>query len=118
MRRLLSILLMALTGLPALASFLSAHQQVSLPICCRRAGAHHCMGMAGTESSQPVLRAACPLLPHSSATVVATALYSLHGSFGDAFLASQATMQGKVEPGYDVAAAQTRQQRGPPASLV
>lgn len=47
MRRLLAIALVVLFWLPAVSALLPGAQDASLPACCRRNGAHHCvMAMA------------------------------------------------------------------------
>ncbi len=45
MRRLISILLLAVFGLPVVSPLFAATQAVDagLPACCRRNGKHHCM---------------------------------------------------------------------------
>jgi hypothetical protein len=42
MRRLLSIALVALLGLPSVMALLPGSDEARLPACCRRDGAHHC----------------------------------------------------------------------------
>ncbi len=42
MRRLLSITLAALLGLPSVMALLPGSEEAQLPACCRRHGAHHC----------------------------------------------------------------------------
>jgi hypothetical protein len=42
MRRLLSITLVALLGLPSVMALLPGSDESRLPACCRRNGAHHC----------------------------------------------------------------------------
>ena len=55
MRRALSILLMLLVGAGPLSYAFSLSDELSLPACCRRNGAHHC-AMDGDQSQ----RAAAP----------------------------------------------------------
>ncbi len=87
-RRLLSILLLAVVGLPLAAPIFAATSgsESSLPACCRRAGKHHCMGamemgseaVASRPSSKPSVlapRENCPYAPASVASV-------LHDVFG------------------------------------
>jgi hypothetical protein len=52
-RKLLSILLLALFALPLAAPLLamSAQDDASLPACCRRNGAHHCSGMMADQAT-------------------------------------------------------------------
>jgi len=49
MRRALSILLMVLFGAGPLSFAFSLSDDISLPACCRRLGAHHC----AMDSQQP-----------------------------------------------------------------
>jgi hypothetical protein len=42
MRRVLSILLIALFGLTPLAALAGSRENARIPVCCRRRGAHHC----------------------------------------------------------------------------
>ena len=71
MRRAFSISLIFILWLGPFAAFLPAADDARLPLCCRRGGAHHCMGQnmdsASTDAS-PVLRAPshCPAFPDSS----------------------------------------------------
>jgi hypothetical protein len=69
MRRLLSLVLLAAFGLPAVAPVLALGQETesSLPACCRRNGAHHCMGsMQRPPSSAPAFSERCPSFPQPS----------------------------------------------------
>jgi hypothetical protein len=76
MRRLLSITLVAMLGLPSVMAMLPASNESRLPACCRRDGAHHCAMSAGMTarmmeyvSRTPGFSAPshCPLYPaHAS----------------------------------------------------
>lgn len=70
MRRALSISLILLLWLPALAVFVPGTEEARLPFCCRRQGAHHCAmeeGAAGAQAdpSVPAFKAPskCPQFP-------------------------------------------------------
>ncbi len=52
MRRALSISLIVLLWLPAVAALLPGSGDARLPFCCRRSGAHHCAMDAETNSAQ------------------------------------------------------------------
>lgn len=54
MRRALSISLILLLWLPAVAAVLPGNGEARLPFCCRRSGAHHCAMDAETTSAQTV----------------------------------------------------------------
>jgi hypothetical protein len=66
MRRGLSISLMLLLWLPAFAALMPGSEDLRLPFCCRRQGAHHCaMDSAQSGISGPVFSAPsqCPQFP-------------------------------------------------------
>jgi len=69
MRRLLSLVLLAAFGLPAVAPALALGQdtEASLPACCRRHGVHHCT-MQRPASSAPAFSERCPSFPQPSTT--------------------------------------------------
>jgi hypothetical protein len=59
MRRALSISLILLFWLPAFAALMPGSEDVRLPWCCRRQGAHHCaMDSADRGASGPAFKAA------------------------------------------------------------
>ncbi|MBB5066623.1 hypothetical protein [Granulicella mallensis] len=65
MRRALTLLLLAVFGLPTVAPLLAMGQDTDshLPICCRRNGDHHCaMGMS-QPTTTPAVSARCPHFP-------------------------------------------------------
>jgi hypothetical protein len=70
MRRLLSILLVALFWAGPMSALLPANTDAQLPACCRRHGAHHC-AMGRSDSAQPsaghafAAPAHCPLYHRS-----------------------------------------------------
>jgi hypothetical protein len=58
MRRALSISLILLLWMPALAALLPGSEDMRLPFCCRREGAHHCaMDLADHGTSAPAIKA-------------------------------------------------------------
>ena len=68
MRRVLSISLILLLWLPALAALMPEAGDVRLPFCCRRAGAHHCAmsdDASQNDASGPAFSAPshCPQFP-------------------------------------------------------
>jgi hypothetical protein len=72
MRRLLSLLLFAATLLPLLAPMLAvaADAQAGVPACCRRGGAHHCMGgMAMESDGAPQVRGPREICPYQQRAV-------------------------------------------------
>lgn len=82
MRRVLSILLVLFFGLGPLLPTLGSSDDLRLPPCCRRQGAHHCAMSARTMAmmtqaygSMPTFTApaTCPLFPGSMAGPLAPA---------------------------------------------
>jgi len=122
LRRFLSILLMAVIGLPMTAPLFAAssYSASSVPACCRKNGKHHCMGgmeMNSRTDSKTALHApegACPYAPAVLAmlhhdtfatvtqTVIMTALQS-----HDAVIAQS-------ESSLRISRDRSRQKRGPP----
>lgn len=85
MRRGLSIFLILLFGLAPLAAALPGSEDLRLPPCCRRHGAHHCAMyqrmaamMAQSASGKHIFRAplTCPLYPGYGSAFTA-AVYAL-----------------------------------------
>jgi hypothetical protein len=117
MRRLLSMLLMAVLGLPLVASAFGGARAMQLPACCRRGGAHHCMEMADMGSAandKPALRMTCPAFPRGAASV-ATGVWSLVAvGTASGELVTQPAVVGQVEAGYRISFGRARQKRGPP----
>jgi len=116
MRRLLSIVLLAVLGLPLFASAMERGQTAQLPACCRRGGAHHCMEMlnAAQSSDRPMVRMTCPAL-HRPAALVQAAAWSLPERRSAAAwpIGLPATI-GQVESGYRMSLGRARHKRGPP----
>ena len=66
MRRALSISLIVLFWLPALSALMPGSEDLRLPYCCRRQGAHHCaMNSDWSGASGPAVKAPshCPQFP-------------------------------------------------------
>src|SRR5579871_706139 len=80
MRRALSISLILLLWLPALAALIPGIEDERLPFCCRRQGAHHC-AMGAAEATAPTVgsgadvsaRSVCPQFPATPAATIAPA---------------------------------------------
>jgi hypothetical protein len=80
MRRLLSLLLLAAFGLPFVAPAFALGQEIesSLPACCRRHGAHHCMGnMAAVPGNSQTFSARCPAFPQPIAASLQAPTFAL-----------------------------------------
>ena len=129
-RKLLSILLLAVFGLPIFATLLASGQSVDagLPACCRRNGAHHCAmrmaeaGQQGSGDSQeprwktPAER--CPFCPasivsaqHHDAASLPPERTMLRASF------SHPTGVVQTESKRRMARDRSRQKRGPPTTI-
>ncbi|HEU4635868.1 MAG TPA: hypothetical protein VFS41_06810 [Edaphobacter sp.] len=126
MRRLLSIVLLVVFGLP-LASPLFALGRESgsnLPACCRRGGSHHCMGMAvasGSTSKTPTLRSPaehCPYFPGVTTAVRSgwTALPAQESIY--AGLVSHPAVVAQTQSMWRISRDRSRQKRGPPSILL
>ena len=123
MRRGFSTFLILFFGLGPLTALMSADDDLRLPACCRRHGAHHCAMaaemaelMALASSGKPILTAplTCPIYPGNQAGT-ATPTYGLAASQGRA----QGLVVERWTPVVDRTAqvlspVRTRAGRGPP----
>jgi hypothetical protein len=122
LRKLLSILLLALFGLPLASPLfaLGAKTSTAVPSCCRRNGVHHCNEPKAAQQSGNQFGSVaekCPFTPASMASThpnlmtpgVAAAIY--------AAVVSHPTGTAQAESKRRVSADRSRQKRGPPASL-
>jgi hypothetical protein len=124
MRRLLSFVLFAAFVLPMATPWLALAQNdiASLPLCCRRNGAHHCAMPAAEQakqSSAPRLVARCPFYRGTVAVqpVGTRSALSPGASSATAPLLHLAAIAPHPLPRasqYD----RSRSTRGPPASLL
>ena len=90
MRRGFSIVLALLFGLGPLASALPGAEDVALPACCRRHGAHHCamaaqmmamMSHVATDGRQSVSApTTCPYYPGPIVAILMPAAYAMAAS--------------------------------------
>lgn len=121
MRRALSISLIVLLWLPALAALLPGSEDVRLPFCCRRQGAHHCAMDSGQNAdSGPAIKASSRCaqfpaeLPATIAPVFVAATAPAH------WLAQVSAMYSSVANREAARAGRLRAQldRGPPASAL
>ena len=122
-RRLFSILLLALFGLPFVSPLfaLGPDANIGLPACCRRSGRHQCMTMAhgdssgsqhGIQFSAPVEK--CPYYPSVVATVHPTLFVTSMGRVLFTRLVSQPTRAAQVESKLHLSQERSRSKRGPP----
>ncbi len=120
-RRTLSILLLLLVAMPLLAPLFAAQAAATLPVCCRRAGAHQCAGgdmmmraMSDTGRTLSIIRTKCPAFPKAvAATLLQPALFSQVQSRFAAIVAHPCG-QPQTEARYRIAFSRSRQKRGPP----
>ena len=128
MRRLISILLLAVFGLPFLLPMLAMGQdaEAGLPACCRRNGKHHCM-MSMDErgklvvSHDPQFQAPaekCPYCPSSVAPAQPNPLaapMTAAAIFGD--LVSHPTGFAQTEAKRRISRDRSNGKRGPPTQI-
>ena len=131
MRRLLSILLLAILGLGPAASAISALasgvlgwtgkiDESRLPACCRRGGKHHCeMGSAAAQNSsggENTLTAneTCPFAPQAMAATASSVAAVLTPAFDPTLLASELCVLLASVTLAVLASRRSQPKRGPP----
>jgi len=127
MRRVLAIVLFAASVLPALAPVLLAGSmaEASVPMCCRRNGAHHCdgmmMGMTMAHSGETMARSPrmkCPFQQRALGAVhlptftVGAVAAEMSGVLRAPTAAAQAECLRRIS--FD----RSRQKRGPPVAVL
>ena len=121
MRRTLSISLILLFWLPAIAALMPGSEDVRLPWCCRRQGAHHC-AMDSTESgvSGPAFRAPshCPQFPAALPAAIAPAFVAAPAPAQWPALASGAYAQVAEREAARAGRLRAQLDRGPPVSAL
>ncbi len=126
-RKILSILLLAIFGLPLVSPLLAfgADADASLPICCRKDGKHHCMrsmGESGRLAEQdPAFRSLPGKCPYCPATVVsahADVLSAPPMAAVFALSASHPAGVAQAESKRRISRDRSRQKRGPPLQLL
>jgi len=126
MRRLLSIFLLAVFGLPLVLPLFALGQDADagLPACCRRNGKHHCMMSMGERSQlashDQQFRGPVEKCPYCPASLVASHPNPLAAPTAQAIFAqivSQPTSAAQPESKWRIARDRSRQKRGPPLSL-
>ena len=125
-RKFLSILLLAFFGLPLMSPLFALGTDVpsSVPACCRRNGAHHCLGgmteHAGA-SKQGIqigaLAQKCPYLPKAVAATHPNLLAPGTSAAVFAGIVSHPTGIAQSESKRRISCDRSRQKRGPPSLL-
>jgi hypothetical protein len=121
MQRLLSFCLFAVTLLPLLAPMISAEAEAQdgVPVCCRRGGAHHCMGgMAVAGDGVAQVRGPRVMCPYQQRAVTA-----VHHEQMGIVAAAGSVVVGVRAPGvvaqaeclWRISFDRSRQKRGPPS---
>ena len=125
MRRSLSILLVLIFGLGPLSSTLEASEDLRVPACCRRHGAHHCamssrMAERIAESGETILTApaTCSSYPDSSAATISVSPALTAASVSLAGLFAEARTHSADRATVLVSQISTRAGRGPPAAIL
>jgi hypothetical protein len=124
-RRLLSIVLLVIFSFPLISPVLAltSGSDASLPACCRRGGAHHCMLMRTAESTGSAVSLTatpprCPAFP-AVVTPVKHGDLSFHAaSLIFAEIVSHPAVRTQTEARARVALDRSRQKRGPPVDLL
>ena len=125
-RRLLSILLLAIVSLPLISPLLAlgATGERSLPACCRRNGKHHCTMVAARygdpSQSKHTLITPPEKCPYAPGTLAATHPDAFGAPPGSALVAAVVRNTGSVPqtlPNRRTWRDRSRQKRGPPSLL-
>jgi hypothetical protein len=124
--RLLSLVLLAIIGLPTVAPALALAQDpdAGLPVCCRRHGQHHCavsmerMAQLSRDQSQPQIGAVCPSYPrHEVAPVAGAHLLAFHAPQRAAVFFAAAVSSNRVEMRRRILHERSHYKRGPPSAF-
>jgi hypothetical protein len=121
LRRMLSILLLAIFGLPLVSPLLTEGTTGSagLHACCRRDGRHHCNGEVfansgnGTQFTAPPMK--CPYSPDAVVSAHVSPLALGASSVDLVTLASHPAGVAQTESKWRIARDRSRLKRGPPA---
>jgi hypothetical protein len=130
MRRALSILMVLVFSMPALAPLFGATglDDANVPICCRRHGQHHCImseaeratlqaiGAATPEFRAPAQK--CPYQQQSVRDVQHGRFAVAPGQVVYAALVSHPTGLAQTQSKWRVSRERARQKRGPPLDLL
>jgi hypothetical protein len=122
MRRLFTIAIALLLSFTLAAPLFGASASTTLPACCRRSGAHHCMGRMVTDPGPgrefSAIPNRCPRFPIAS-TAPQTHSFVPNRSLSTGIpLFTRPMALPQTEARYRVSFARSRQKRGPPVILL
>jgi hypothetical protein len=124
LRRILSILLLAIFGLPLVSSLFATGttESAGLHACCRKNGRHHCSGEvfansgAGNQLTAPPMK--CPYSPDAVVSVHTSTLALSASSASLITLASHPAGVAQTESKWRISRDRSRLKRGPPALTI
>ena len=114
MRRIVSIMLVAVLGLPLFGSAFVGARASTVALCCRKGGMHRCMEMGSEPVGAAELRAVCPAFPRGVSSVTSTTAMMLQQLELAVRRSIKPVSVGQVDDGYQVALGPSRWNRGPP----
>jgi hypothetical protein len=126
LRRFLSILLLAVFGLPFVSPLLAmtAKSESNLPACCRRNGKHHCLMVTGERAQlanrDPQFQAPldkCPYCPTAVAMIHSDTFVPPPAQAIFAGLIAHPAVVAQAESNLRISRCRSHQKRGPPATL-
>jgi hypothetical protein len=122
MRRILSLAMLLVFCFPLISPLFASTPESNLPSCCRRDGAHHCMGSATLElhggTGLSALKQKCPSYPKAIAVVGTGQFFLVPTQAAFAEIAAHPTAQPQTEARYRISFGRSRQKRGPPSLLL
>jgi hypothetical protein len=125
MRRALSFALLLLFSFPLILPLLAitAGSEANLPACCRRNGAHHCIGKMQPASSESGTNLSgvpqrCSAFPAAITQARHSDLSFQSASLIFAEIISHPAIKPQIQARARVAFDRSRQQRGPPTQLL
>jgi hypothetical protein len=120
MRRILSMFLLLVFALPLVAPALGQNTQQRMLLCCRKAGAHHCLASMTMEDGQPtpVFRAHCPACSNPAVTGYSASWMNVSTQSNGTEQSMSSLRIRQVEAGYRISSYRSRQMRGPPPAIL
>jgi hypothetical protein len=123
MRRALSISLILILWLGPLAALFPAGSDPRLPLCCRRHGAHHCMGLgdqaaSNSPASTPAWTAPsrCPAFPAPAQAALGSQFALIVSSMAAPVPRIQPNRTAQLLPHASALVGRVLTDRGPPAA--